>query len=43
VLRRRGSGGDRERAGQLLTTARQRAEQVGAGGVVERIDALIAG
>jgi hypothetical protein len=43
VLRRRGSGGDGERASQLLATARQQAEQVGATGVVERIDALTAG
>jgi tetratricopeptide (TPR) repeat protein len=41
VLRRRGGEADLARAARLLATARQRAEQVGAAGVVDRIDSLL--
>jgi tetratricopeptide (TPR) repeat protein len=40
VLRRRDGAGDAERAASLLTAARDEAVAIGAGGVVERIDAL---
>jgi hypothetical protein len=40
VLRRRGAAGDGERAASLLTTARDEAVAIGAGGIVERIDAV---
>jgi hypothetical protein len=41
VLARRAAAGDGERAAQLLGQAREQAVEVGAGGLIERIDALI--